>query len=199
MPADIKWLGHASFRLSDGKTIVYIDPYQVSQPETADVILITHEHFDHCSPDDVMRLAGADTVIVAPPDCKIKLAGIDGKFVPALPNQKLQAAGLDVKTLPAYNLNKQFHPKARNWLGYIVSIGGEKVYHAGDTDAIPEMSGLEIDVALLPVGGTYTMTAEEAAAAFKKMKAKRAVPMHYGSIVGKKDDADRFNKSIAKK
>jgi L-ascorbate metabolism protein UlaG (beta-lactamase superfamily) len=199
MPADIKWLGHASFRLSDGKVKVYIDPYQITKPEQADVILITHCHYDHCSPDDLKKLIGPSTLVVSPANCAEKFAGLNLKHKAVAPGQEFEAAGLKIKTVPAYNLNKQFHPKANNWVGYIVNIGGEKVYHAGDTDAIPEMKGLEVDVALLPVGGTYTMTVEEAAAAFRQMKAKRAVPMHYGTVAGKKEDGERFLKLVSKK
>ncbi|HHN47218.1 MAG TPA: MBL fold metallo-hydrolase [Planctomycetes bacterium] len=191
MAAEIKWLGHAGFRLSDGKINVYVDPYQTRETERADIVLVTHSHFDHCSEPDIKKLSTPETTIIAPPDCMEKIGGA-GRFLKIAPGQEIEASGIKIKALPAYNVDKNFHPKANAWVGYLIAIGGEKVYHAGDTDTIPEMTGLDADVVLLPVGGTYTMTAEEAAMAFSQMQARRAIPMHYGSIVGDADDAARF-------
>ena len=193
MSAKIEALGHASFRLSGGGKVVYVDPYKLdAAPHDATAVLITHAHFDHCSPEDVAKVAGPGSVIVAPADCGEKLAGIGSGFVVVNPGAEVDAGGVPVKAVAAYNTNKKFHPKANGWVGYVVTIGGETVYHAGDTDVIPEMEGLAPDVALLPVGGTYTMTAAEAAEAFKALGAKRGIPMHFGSVAGTQADADRF-------
>jgi len=201
MAAKIEHLGHAAFRLSDADSVVYIDPYEIEgKPGDAAAVLVTHEHFDHCSAEDVAKVAGPETVILAPADCRAMLEGCGKEFVAVERGGEYGAGGVAVRAVAAYNINKQFHPKAAGGVGYLVTLGGETIYHAGDTDVIPEMEnlapGIEIDVALLPVGGTYTMTAEEAGQAFKLLGAKRAVPMHFGSVAGSQEDADRFMKLI---
>ena len=196
MPAEIEHIGHASFRISAEGKVIYIDPYEIEgEPHDATAVLCTHEHFDHCSPDDIAKVAGESCVILAPEGCRANVER-PGKFVAVATGGEYDAAGVPVRAVPAYNIEKAFHPKSRGDVGYVVSIGGETVYHAGDTDLIPEMEGLAPDVALLPVGGTYTMNAEEAARAFKKIGAKRAIPMHFGSVAGSKADAERFMKLI---
>jgi len=193
MGAKIEHLGHASFRLSDGDKVAYIDPFKLdSAPHDATVVLVTHAHFDHCSSEDVAKAAGPKTVIVAPADCREALNGIGAEFICVEPGSEIEAGGVPVKAVAAYNTNKKFHPKANAWVGYVVAMAGETIYHAGDTDVIPEMEGLAPDVALLPVGGTYTMTADEAAEAFRILGAKRGIPMHFGSVAGSQGDADRF-------
>ena len=199
MPAKIEHLGHASFRLSGSGKVVYVDPYKIeAAPHDATAVLVTHEHFDHCSPEDVAKVSAPQTVVVAPPDCRGKLGSLGAQFVTVKPGAEVDAGGVPVKAVAAYNVNKKFHPKANGWVGYVVTVGGETVYHAGDTDIIPEMAGLAPDVALLPVGGTYTMTAEEAAEAFAMLGARRGVPMHFGSVAGTQADADRFLELIGK-
>lgn len=192
MALEIEWLGHASFKISDGERIVYIDPYQIQPGEIADLVLITHEHHDHCSPEDVIMVAGPETVIAAPADCRPKLEGIGATVIDVVPGREYDAGLITFRTVPAYNVDKEFHPKDKGWVGYILQMGGEAVYHSGDSDLIPEMEGLGVDTALLPVGGKYTMTAEEAAQAAKAVGCRRAIPMHYGSIVGSEEDAKRF-------
>ena len=184
----IRWLGHGSFILTGEKT-VYIDPWQLQEAQPADVILITHEHYDHCSPEDVVRVRGPQTVVVATADCVAKLGG---QVQVVAPGQRLTVHGLTVETVPAYNLNKPYHPRKRGWVGYVVTMGGKRIYHAGDTDHTSEMDAVRADVALLPVGGTYTMTADEAAVAANAMRPGVAVPMHWGKIVGDRKDAERF-------
>ncbi len=199
MPAKIEHLGHASFRLSGDGEVIYVDPYELkSEPHDATAVLVTHSHFDHCAGEDVAKVAGAKTVIVAPEDCRERLARLGSEFIAASPGARLEAGGVPVRAVAAYNIGKDFHPKANGWVGYVVTIGGETVYHAGDTDVIPEMTGLAPDVALLPVGGKFTMTAEEAAEAFAKLGAKRGVPMHFGSVAGSQADADRFIELVSK-
>jgi len=188
MVKDIHWLGHDTFKIV-GEKVIYTDPFKIKKKDTADIILITHEHFDHCSPEDVKKIQGANTVIVATFDCAKKLSG-KIKFVK--PGDKINVEGIEIEAVPAYNTNKQFHPKANNWVGYIFTVKGQRIYIAGDTDYIPEMKNFKADIALLPVSGTYVMTAEEAIKAALDIKPKVAIPMHYGSIVGSGNDAKTF-------
>ncbi|MEM5869642.1 MAG: MBL fold metallo-hydrolase [Candidatus Aenigmatarchaeota archaeon] len=190
----IKWLGHASFKISN-KLTIYIDPFQVTEKDKADLIFITHEHYDHCSVDDIRKLVKEDTVAVITEDCIAKLRNF--KTFPVLPGKSYEVKGIKFSTVPAYNLSKAFHTRASNWVGYVIEIEGVRIYHAGDTDFVPEMKELKaIDIALLPVGGTYTMNAEEAAKAVNSFKPKVAVPMHYGKIVGSERDAERFKELV---
>jgi len=196
----ITWLGHDGFKIKNAKT-VYIDPYLIKGGEEADVILITHEHFDHFSPGGIKRIASPKTTIVTTSAVKSQLSGTKAKEVRAAkPGQKILIDDISVETVPSYNVNKfrspgePFHSKKEEMLGFIITMNGVKIYHAGDTDVIPEMEHLKVDIACLPVSGTYVMTAEEAAEASKRIKPKIAIPMHYGSIVGDERDAERFKK-----
>ncbi len=195
MVKDIHWLGHDTFKIVGEKTI-YTDPFKIKKKDTADIIMITHEHFDHCSPEDVEKLQGSNTVIVATADCVKKLSG---KIKIVKPNDRLNIGGIDIEAVPSYNTNKSFHPRANGWVGYIFTVKGQKIYIAGDTDYIPEMKDFKVDIALLPVSGTYVMTADEAIKAALAIKPKIVIPMHYGSIVGSKDDAKRFAEGLTGK
>lgn len=188
MVKDIHWLGHDTFRI-EGERVIYTDPFRIKRKDTADIILITHEHYDHCSPDDVKRIQGPNTVIVATTDCAKKLSG-DIRTIK--PGDKIKLEGIEIEAVPAYNTNKQFHTRERGWVGYIFTVRGQRIYIAGDTDYIPEMKTFKADIALLPVSGTYVMTADEAVQAALDIKPAIAIPMHYGSIVGSKKDAQRF-------
>lgn len=188
----IVWLGHDSFRIDAEKT-VYIDPYQISSGPEADLILITHEHFDHCSPEDVSKIQGPGTVIVTEKDSAKKLSG-DVRVLK--PGESLELDGVKIRTVPSYNTDKDFHPRANAWLGFIVEVEGGTIYHAGDTDFIPEMKDFEVDIALLPVSGTYVMTSEQAIKAAIAVNPKLAIPMHYGAIVGDEKDAADFKKAL---
>jgi L-ascorbate metabolism protein UlaG (beta-lactamase superfamily) len=191
----IAWLGHDSYRI-DGDPVIYFDPYEIKEGAAADIIFISHEHFDHCSPDDVAKIQKDGTVIVAD---KASANKLKGEIKTMEPGDRLTVKGVEVEAVPAYNLNKQFHPKDAAMLGFVVKIDGVRLYHAGDTDFIPEMKGIETDIALLPVSGTYVMTANEAIEAALSIKPKMAIPMHYGAIVGDKSDAEHFRDQLAGK
>jgi|TARA_B100000315_G_scaffold12218_1_gene11678 L-ascorbate metabolism protein UlaG (beta-lactamase superfamily) len=184
----IVWLGHDCFRI-DGDKIVYFDPYQISPGTKADLILVTHEHFDHCSPGDIAKIQKPETVIVTEKDAAKKL---EGNVKVVRPGQTIDVDEIKIEAVPAYNTDKTFHPKENGWLGFIVDMEGVRIYHAGDTDFIPEMNQFEVDIALLPVSGTYVMTAVDAMEAALAIRPKLAIPMHYGAIVGGGQDAKDF-------
>lgn len=189
----IEWLGHASFRFRCGQQVVYTDPYNATG-EKADLVLITHDHYDHCDPNSLSQIAGSDTVIIAPESAASR---IQGRLKVIKEGDSFNEMGVTGKAVPAYNTNKNFHPRGKG-LGYVFTMGGRTVYQAGDTDIIPEMSSLgKIDLAIVPVGGTYTMTAEEAAKAVNDMiRPEVSIPMHWGSIVGSKSDAEKFRELV---
>jgi L-ascorbate metabolism protein UlaG (beta-lactamase superfamily) len=186
----IKWLGHASFKIA-GPPVIYIDPWKLTDGEKADIILITHSHHDHCSPEDIAKIQKEDTIIVSTQDSAAKLKGTV-KIIK--PGDKIKIKDLEIEAVPAYNINKSFHPKDNGWVGYVISMAGVRIYHAGDTDLIPEMRDIKADIALLPVGGTYTMNAEEAARAANTIMPQVAIPMHYGTIIGSIKDAEKFRR-----
>jgi L-ascorbate metabolism protein UlaG (beta-lactamase superfamily) len=200
LTANIHWLGHDSFRIDGKRAVVYIDPYRLKPGPKADLILVTHEHGDHASPDDVAKIRKADTVIVAPAAAAAKLSG---EIKTVAPGAELTVKGIAIRTVPAYNLTKfrspgvPYHPKEAGHVGYLLRVDGVRIYHAGDTDHIPEMAGLAPDVALLPVSGTYVMTAEEAVGAAAAIGPKVAVPMHVGEAIGTLEDAARFKAQAA--
>jgi L-ascorbate metabolism protein UlaG (beta-lactamase superfamily) len=192
MLENITWLGHDGFKIAASRTI-YIDPYELlGELEPADVICITHNHYDHCSPEDVAKIQNENTIIVAAENCRGKVKG-DVRFVKA--GDKLTIDDLTIEAIPAYNVasdRQQFHPREAGGVGFVLAVEDTTIYHAGDTDPIPEMDGLEVDIALLPVSGVYVATAEEAVEAANRIKPKTVIPMHYGAIVGSRADAERF-------
>lgn len=188
----IHWLGHDAFRIDAGKTI-YIDPFQIQAGPKADIILITHEHFDHCSIEDVEKIQGDDTLIITEKNSAEKLSG---QITVLKPGESTSVDDIKIETVPSYNLDKDFHPKANGWLGFIIEIDGERIYHTGDADFIPEMEQVQTDIALIPVSGTYVMTADEGVKAAMAINPKVAIPMHYGSIVGSDEDAKQFEQAL---
>lgn len=204
----IKWFGHASFMLTDeasGNSIYYVDPHEFDKAaatyKKADIIFITHAHFDHCDSDAVKKIVKADTVIAVPSGCKEKL-GIEAEFVDVAPNKDYEIRGFKFRTVPAYNTKPdrlQYHPRSNNWVGYVFTVNSQTVYHAGDTDFIEEMKSLgKISVALLPIGGTYTMDVDEAIAAANAIKADVTIPMHYRNLLKEKSSAaeEKFKASV---
>ena len=199
----LSWLGHDSFVIKNGKTII-IDPFKLrSSPGKADILLISHEHFDHLSLDDINKVVDENTTVVTIPAVKKELSGLKVKEIKAAkPGDKVTIGDVAIEIVPAYNLNKfrepgrVFHPKEDGRAGFIIGMKGIRIYHAGDTDAIPEMKGLKPDVALLPVSGTYVMTPEEAAQAVRMVEPKLVIPMHYGAIVGSEQDANKFKQLV---
>ena len=190
MPVRITWLGHASVMIKATAT-VYIDPWKISKTSPrADIVLLTHDHGDHYSESDIKIISDASTRVVAPMSTRLVTDTIT-------PGQSLAIKDVTIKAVPAYNTNKAFHPKTNAWVGYIVDIGGKKIYHTGDTDRIPEMMRITADLAFIPVGGTYTMDASEASEAVKDIKASIVIPIHFGDIVGSIKDAEKFAKLCA--
>jgi L-ascorbate metabolism protein UlaG (beta-lactamase superfamily) len=189
----ITWLGHDGFAITTEDVRLVIDPYQLADADPADIILITHPHFDHCSSEDIEKVKKPSTIFVTEAESAKKLSG-DVRVVKA--GDRLSVMGIEIEAVPAYNTDKDFHPKENGWLGFIITIDGVRVYHAGDTDLIPEMENLSVDIALLPVSGTYVMTAAEAIEAAKKIQPKVAIPMHYDAIVGTSEDAAKFKEAL---
>ena len=195
MKNNIVRLGHDSLRI-DASKCIYIDPYQINEGKSADIILVSHDHFDHCSPEDVVKIQQSNTIIITEKDSAQKLSG----YVRVItPGESMTLEGLTVTAVPAYNTNKEFHPKANGWLGFILNIDDVSIYHAGDSDFIPEMKDLDVDIALLPVSGTYVMTSDEAVEAALAINPKLAIPMHYGAIVGDQSDAANFKDKLTGK
>lgn len=189
----VEVLCHSSIRVT-GSRRVYFDPFRVEgAPKDADFILITHDHFDHFSPEDIAKVRKAETVIVTPASTagKVKELGFAEACVIA-PGERLELPGLTVEAVASYNTNKPNHPKANGWVGYLLTMDGARYYVAGDTDDTPEARAVSCDLALVPVGGTYTTTAAEAAALVNAMKPLAAVPTHYAAIVGTLADGQRF-------
>lgn len=187
------WIKNASFRWDGDGATVYIDPWGVSEdaPE-ADAIFITHGHYDHFSPEDIDRVRGPKTQIVAPRDTAAELSG-DVQAVVA--GDTVEAAGIKAEAVPAYNIAEDRldkHPEANGWVGYILQLGDTSYYHAGDTDHLTDLETVAAQVAFVPVGGTFTMDATEAAGLVRAMSPRLAVPMHYGFVAGTPDDGPRF-------
>lgn len=197
----LEWLGHSGFLIKNHK-VIYIDPFNIKEDsEKADFILITHSHYDHCSIADIKNIIKEGTKILLTADSQSKITRfqIPINIQIVEPNQEFIFGELKIATLPAYNLDNPAHPNDEGWVGYVIKMNDVTVYHAGDTDLIPEMQKLtghnQPDkklIALLPVGGRFTMNAEEASESAKLIKPFLAIPMHYGNLVGTKEDAEEF-------
>ena len=188
---NIYWLGHDSFRIEDQGMQIYIDPWKLpANAVKANYVFVTHSHYDHFSKEDIDKIKTGSTKIIGPADVARK---VGENAVAINPNQDIALDKLKIKAIPAYNIGKKFHPRENNWVGFIITFSdGISVYHAGDTDFIPEIKSLKADIALLPVSGTYVMTADEAIEAANAFQPQIAIPMHFGEIVGSAKDAEKF-------
>jgi L-ascorbate metabolism protein UlaG (beta-lactamase superfamily) len=193
MGLTLQWLGHASFKICHKDTVLYIDPWKLKDsPHDATYVLVSHSHHDHYSPDDMAKVSGPETKLIASPDVIAKEKG--GEVM--MPGLTIELEHARISGVAAYNPDKDFHPKTNNWVGFVIEIGSKRLYYAGDTDLTEEMKAVQnIDVALLPVGGTYTMDAAQAAEATAQIQPKLAIPYHWGDIVGGRSDAEKFAKS----
>lgn len=199
----IRWYGHDTFTIKNSVTIC-IDPYKLSQTIYADIILISHNHFDHLSEDDLSKIVTKNSIVIASKECITQLSKFECKDLIAIsPNEEKIVNNVKIKAVPAYNLDKinpdtrkPFHPKEDGKVGYIVTINDVSIYHTGDSDLIPEMNDLKPEILLVPVSGTYVMTAKEAAEAVEKIRPRLAIPMHYGTIVGSEQDAKEFKNLV---
>lgn len=204
----IDYLGHSGFFIQNGKSIV-IDPYNLSDnPPRADLILITHSHYDHCSIKDIEKVKKEGSVVVVPADAQSKITRVEGVDMQIIePGDELTFGGVKVEAIPAYNVGKDFHPKREGWIGYVIKFKDVVIYHSGDSDKIPEMRNLtgygkhgNDFVALLPVSGKYVMDAEEAAEVASLLSPDLAIPMHYGAgVAGTREDAEKFVKLCGEK
>jgi L-ascorbate metabolism protein UlaG (beta-lactamase superfamily) len=198
----ITWTGHAGFKILYGNKKMYIDPYKLTKKYKnifdADIVLITHNHFDHLSIEDLKNIINERTVIVSAQECLSQLKPLKVKESIGIdPRNNVRVDDLAVEAVPAYNVNKEFHPKNDKKIGFIIEFGNDRIYHTGDSDLIPEMKDTNPTIVLIPVSGTYVMTAEEASKAVNEMiNPKIAIPMHYGTIVGNKEDAVRFSELV---
>lgn len=199
MLENIEVLCHASIKFNKEK-IIYFDPFKIEKEyHDADIIFITHSHYDHFSEEDMQKVRKLDTKIVVTKDLydRTKVLGFkEENILKVIPNKNYYIDNITIKTIPAYNINKQFHQKENNWVGYLIVLNDTTYYIAGDTDLTEEIQKVKCDVAFVPVGGTYTMTAPEAAELVNIIKPKVAVPIHYGSIVGTKQDAEKFKENV---
>lgn len=205
----VKWFGHASFSFTDkqsGNRVYYVDPYELSgrDLEPADLVFITHAHYDHFSPSDLDEVMHEETIAIAPPEILLQIQRNDSLKQGVMPNNSYEVNGFKFSTVPAYNVKQErltYHPRENNWVGYIFEINGQKVYHAGDTDFIPEMKSLaqqNLDFALLPIGGKFTMDVEEAIGAANAIGAKTTTPMHYKNLLGAnfKEAEEKFKSGV---
>ena len=190
-------LKHSTVKIEDLGKVIYVDPYMIDKSYSdADYIFITHSHYDHYSEDDIQKVMSENTTFIITKDLVEKVEKFEKKYIIVQPNEKYNLDGISFETIPAYNVNKVFHKKEYNWVGYIIKINEIRYYIAGDTDITDEAKRVQTDIAFIPVGGTYTMNSKEAAELTNIIKPKIAIPIHYGVIVGTKDDAISFKNSL---
>jgi L-ascorbate metabolism protein UlaG (beta-lactamase superfamily) len=198
---ELKWLGHSGFLIENSK-VIYIDPYQIKDGlPKADLVLLTHDHYDHCSVNDLNKILDKKTILLMTAGCQSKVVRFDIPLQMEIvePNQEFEFGKIKISTVPAYNLDKSFHPQKDNLVGYLIKINDVIIYHAGDSDLIPEMQKLtgynkpsKSFIALLPVGGRFTMNCEEAFEAAKLIKPEIVIPIHWGSVIGPDNNANEF-------
>lgn len=197
---NIEILCHSSIKIESQGTIIYIDPFKIEEANhDADIIAITHSHYDHFSEEDILKVKNEETKIIITNDLlekTLKLGFVEEDIIVVMPNNIYEVFDIEISTILAYNENKKFHPIEKNWVGYMLNIENQKIYVAGDTDITEENKNIKCDIALVPIGGTYTMNYKEAAKLINIIKPKKVIPMHYGEIVGNKEDAIKFKKLI---
>lgn len=198
MTEQISINAQSSIRIA-GETVIYFDPFRITENRNdADIIFVTHEHFDHFSPEDIQKVRKADTIFVAPKSMETQMLNAGcSNLILLTPNETTTVRNIPVKTIPAYNLLKPFHLKKNGWLGYLITVNGQKIYVSGDMDATKEAKSVVCDIALIPIGGTYTMNYKESAEYINIIKPKTAIPTHYGTIVGKASDGESFKKLVS--
>ena len=200
MTGNIEVFIQNSIRIRSRVGVIYVDPFQMKEePKDADFVLITHDHYDHFSPEDIGKVSKADTILFVPEKMAAKareVSGTVGKIETVKPSVYREMGGLEFETVPAYNTLKPFHPKSAEWVGYILRIDGKRIYIAGDTDATKEAKAVKCDIALVPIGGTYTMDAKKAAELINTIRPDVAIPVHYGHIVGKPGDGEVFAENV---
>ena len=191
-----------SIRVDSSIGKIYIDPFRMNEaPKDADYILVTHDHYDHFNPEDIPKVSRGDSVLVVPENMKEKareVSGMVGRIVTVKPGDSLNVDKLSIDTIPSYNIGKPFHPKEAGWVGYILNVDGKRIYIAGDTDATEEAKKVKCDIALVPIGGKYTMNAKEAAELVNIIRPKIAIPVHFGGVVGSPEDAETFKSNVDK-
>ena len=196
---DIEWHGQSSVRIPLGSAVVYVDPFNIKSNNNADIVLITHSHKDHLSPNNLARVARENTLIIAPLNCEsiLKENGYNNLML-VHPGDSFSINNVTIKAVPAYNVVKtNFHSKDKKWVGYLISSNGITIYHPGDTERIPEMKTFKCDIAFMPLGQTYTMNSvKEAAMAVSDVGASIAIPFHYGMYEGKESDAELFKSLV---
>ena len=196
MTENIEVFKQNSIRIKSEIGSIYIDPFEMEEsPKDAAYIFITHDHYDHFSPDDIAKVAGSNTILIVPENMEGKagkVSNLVGSIKTVKPGETYEVNGLKFETVPSYNIMKPFHPKSAGWVGYIIEIGGKRIYIAGDMDAIKEAKDVKCDIAMIPIGGFYTMDAKKAAELINEIKPETAIPVHYGSIVGKPADGEAF-------
>ena len=189
-----------SIRIASRVGVIYVDPLEIpDERHDADYILITHDHYDHFSPEDIRKVVKAGCILVAPEKMAGKAQEVSdavGRIDTVKPSIYREINGLEFETVPAYNTLKPFHPKSAEWVGYVLRIDGKRIYIAGDTDATKEAKAVRCDIAIVPIGGTYTMDARKAAELVNTIRPDIAVPVHYGSIVGNASDGDVFAENV---
>ena len=204
MPDNITVNTQSSIRIRAGRQNIYFDPFKIEEAtHDADLIFLTHDHYDHFDPESINKLnREVMTMVVAPKSMFDKIGketDVDyNNVIPLAPGDKMQLNGFPIEAVPSYNIGKEFHPKEAGWLGYVITIDGQRIYVCGDMDATPEAKAVQCDIVLVPVGGTYTMDPAEAAAFVNELKPKIAIPTHYGSIVGTPEDGERFKSGVDK-
>ena len=196
MTEKIRVFTHNSIGIESERGMIYVDPFQMKDsPKDASFVLITHDHYDHFSPEDIEKVVGAETILIVPEKMKGKAGKVEGmvrKTVTVKPDETYEIEGLQIETVAAYNALKPFHPKNAGWVGYILLVDGKRIYIAGDTDATKEAKAVKCDIALVPVGGTYTMDAKKAAELVNELRPEVAIPVHYGNVAGKPADGEAF-------